>query len=146
MMGHDPRLQRSETRAEYALFANFFFKPVPTSPNALAKYKLAKSLFDYVRALASQGYHVDQIVVTNLCNAALPHAPKGKTVLITEQHARAGIADIHHILSQSTQSTVEVIFAMSQQGYASIPPCMSRIGRSEGNSIAPTQRPMKRAY
>jgi hypothetical protein len=49
---------------------------------------------------------------THLCNVGLPHAPKGKTVLIPEQEAEAGVNVIRGILNQSS---IEVIFAMSEQ-------------------------------
>ncbi len=77
-----------------------------------AKYNLAKAVFNYISNLTSFRYTADQIVLTNLCNNALPHAPKGKTVYIPESEARIGICTIQNIL---IQSCIEVIFAMSAQ-------------------------------
>lgn len=45
VIGHDPRLQKSNTIAEYCFFADYFFRPLPKSPSELRKYKLAESLF-----------------------------------------------------------------------------------------------------
>lgn len=112
VIGHDPRLQKSYTQASYTLFADYFFKPIPTKKNELAKYKLAEATFGYITYLSSYKYRADQIVLTNLCNSALPHAPKGKTVHIPETEAENGVKKILEILEQSN---IEVVFAMSQQ-------------------------------
>jgi hypothetical protein len=112
IIGHDPRLQESNTLAETAFFANYYFKPIPTQGNKRAKYKLAEAVFDYVSHLTSHKYSADQIVLTNLCNVPLPHSPKNKTVYISEENARQGINAISDILNQSD---LEIIFAMSVQ-------------------------------
>jgi hypothetical protein len=112
VIGHDPRLQESHTMADCAFFADYFFKPIPDRKSERAKYDLAEAVFGYISYLTSDKYSADQIVLTNLCNTPLPHAPKGKTVYIPETEARNGISAIHGILSRSS---VEVIFAMSAQ-------------------------------
>ncbi len=112
VIGHDPRLQRSDTQSQYAFFADYYFRPIPTQRSELQKYKLAQAVFSYVAYLISSRYSPDKLVLTNLCNTALPHAPKRKTVLIPQQEARAGISAIRDILHQSS---VEVVFAMSLQ-------------------------------
>jgi len=112
VIGHDPRLQQSSTQADYAFFANYFFKPIPTRKSERAKYQLAEKTFSYIGYLTSYKYSADQLVLTNLCNVGLPHAPKNKTVLIPEQEAQAGINAICDMLCLSN---IEVIFAMSAQ-------------------------------
>ena len=77
-----------------------------------AKYKLAEAVFSYIGYLTSYKYSADQIVLTNLCNFALPHAPKGKIVFIPEEKARQGINEINDMLRGGN---IEVIFAMSLQ-------------------------------
>ncbi|MBN1545152.1 MAG: hypothetical protein JW902_00670 [Syntrophaceae bacterium] len=112
VIGHDPRLQDSHTLAGYALFGDYYFKPVPTRKNELAKYQLAEAVYSYIGHLTSNKYSPTQIVLTNLCNDALPHAPQGKTVYIPEKKARQGIDEIREILNGSS---IELIFAMSLQ-------------------------------
>lgn len=112
VIGHDPRLQESNTQAEYAFFADYFFRPIPTRKSELAKYHLAEAAFSYIGHLTSYKYPADQLVLTNLCNVGLPHAPAGKMVLIPEQEAQTGINAIHNLLNQSN---IEIIFAMSAQ-------------------------------
>lgn len=112
VIGHDPRLQQSHTLADCAFFADYFFKPIPTRKSELAKYQLAEAVFSYIGYLTSYKYSATQIILTNLCNNALPHAPKGKTVYIPEAEARDGTSAMQAILSQSN---VDIVFAMSGQ-------------------------------
>lgn len=112
VIGHDPRLQRSRTQAEYAFFGDYYFWPVPRQRSDLAKYQLAQAVFDYVGVLTSHRVCPDRIILTNLCNSSLPQAPKGKTVLIPEREAKEGIKAINSILEKST---VRTVFAMSEQ-------------------------------
>lgn len=112
VIGHDPCLQKSSTQAEYAFFADYYFRPIPKQRNELAKYRLAETVFCYIAYLTTHKYTADQLILTNLCNNMSPRAPKGKTVLILEEEAQAGINELRGILKQSK---VEVIFAMSQQ-------------------------------
>jgi hypothetical protein len=51
VIGHDPRLRESETLAQHAFFADFFFRPVPTKGNELAKYNLARAIYAYIGEL-----------------------------------------------------------------------------------------------
>lgn len=112
VVGHDPRLQETDTLAAKALFGDYYFKAIPTRGNELAKYKLAEAVYGYVGYLTSYKYTARQIALTNLCNEGLPHAPRGKTVYIPEDRALKGIREMKDILSGSD---IEVIFAMSAQ-------------------------------
>jgi hypothetical protein len=112
VIGHDPRLQDSDTLAGNAFFGDYFFNKMPTRGNELAKYKLAEVVYGYIAYLTSYRFSADQIILTNLCNDPLPHSPKGKTVYIPEDKALRGIGEIQGILNSSE---VEVIFAMSAQ-------------------------------
>lgn len=112
VIGHDPRLQKANTLAGNAFFADYYFRPIPTQRSERAKYELAEAVFSYISYLTSNKYSADQIVLTNLCNSALPHAPKGRIVFIPEEKARQGINEIHDILNGSD---IEIIFAMSLQ-------------------------------
>jgi len=112
VIGHDPRLQNSNTIAEYCFFADYYFKAKPTKPNELSKYQLAKSTFEYIQDITNNVYNDKDIYLTNLCNDELEHAPKKKTVLIPEDKAKEGLQHIRQILSQSH---IECIFSMSLQ-------------------------------
>ena len=101
VIGHDPRLQTSDTQAECAFFADYFFGPKPSRSNEAAKYRLAEAAFHYIGQLTGNRYPADQLALTNLCNRGLPHAPAGKTVLIPAQEAQTGIQAVNGILGQS---------------------------------------------
>lgn len=112
VIGHDPRLQRSDTVAPYCLFADYFFRPKPTKGSEAAKYGLAASTFRMVSDLTGGMADPEEVLVTNLCNCALPHAPQGKTVLIPQNEAQRGIDEIRRLLDGSS---VRAVLAMSQQ-------------------------------
>ncbi len=112
VIGHDPRLQSSDAIAEHAFFADYFFQPAPEQASERAKYALAESVYGYVNHLTSGRYETGELVLTNLCNAPLPHAPRFKTALIPEAAAQAGLEAIQAILGQGR---IELVFAMSQQ-------------------------------
>jgi hypothetical protein len=112
VIGHDPRLQNTDTIATYSFFADYYFKPQPRVPSERAKYDLASALFSYVMFLTSERFSAEQVMATNLCNRPLPHAPPRKTVLIPEKDAREGLLAIRNILAASN---IEIIFPMSLQ-------------------------------
>ena len=112
VVGHDPRLRKSDTIAPYALFADYIFRPKPAGRAEQRKYNLAKSVFEMVHVLTSGRVAPEQVLVTNLCNWTLPHAPRGKTVLIPDPVARRGIVELTELLDGST---VTVVLAMSLQ-------------------------------
>lgn len=112
VIGHDPRLQKAQTIATYCFFADYYFQPKPSRPSDLRKYQLAESLFKCIRELTSGRYCDDEILITNLCNDALPQTPKRKTVFIPRDKAEEGLA---HIRACLKASNVSLIFAMSQQ-------------------------------
>lgn len=113
LVGHDPRLQQSNTIAEYVLFANYYFDDIPESAHEKRKYGLAKSTFDHIVYLTNGKFKVETIFITNLCNSQLEHAPKGKTILITREKAEQGLVNIKRILSENP--TIEYVFPMSLQ-------------------------------
>jgi hypothetical protein len=112
VIGHDPRLQRSDTIADYAFFANHYTeKPKPSRANK-SKYNLAKSTFHQIFDLTNNLYQVNDFYITNLCNEELPHAPKGKTVYIPEEVAKAGLDRIKSLL---IRGNIEIVFPTSLQ-------------------------------
>lgn len=113
VIGHDPRLQKSDTIAEYVLFADYYFREIPKNNSEKRKYELAKSTFEHIEYLTKGNFYPENIYLTNLCNSALEHAPKVKTVLIHKDKAESGLLNIEKILSDN--STIEYIFPMSLQ-------------------------------
>jgi hypothetical protein len=112
VIGHDPRLQDINTIAEHCFFTDYFFKSIPKSSAELRKYNLAASLFSYLGWLTSYKYTAQDYYITNLCNQALPHAPKNRIVLIPDTIAQDGI---NQILTTIQRSNFELILPMSQQ-------------------------------
>ena len=112
VIGHDPRLQNSNTTAEYCFFADYFFNKVPSVPKEIRKYKFAESLYSYISWLTSYKYNADQYVFTNLCNEGLNRSAKNKIILIPERCAIEGLEEIENILKESK---IEIILAMSLQ-------------------------------
>jgi hypothetical protein len=113
VIGHDPRLQKSDIQASYALFADYYFKPIPNKANEKKKYGLAKATYDHILFLTNNKIESKTIYITNLCNDGLPHAQKGKTVLIPKEKAQEGLNRIIKILED--YPTIEYIFPMSLQ-------------------------------
>ena len=113
LIGHDPRLRETDTIAEYALFANYYFASEPKAPSEKRKFGLAKSTFEHVFYLTMNKIKPEEIYVTNLCNDALPHAPKGKSVLIPQDIAADGVVRLHEILKQN--ASITYILPMSLQ-------------------------------
>jgi len=113
VIGHDPRLQKSDTIANFVLFADYFFKDKPKSSSERQKFELAKSTFDQILKITNGIITPEEIYITNLCNESLPHAPKGKTVLIPEIKAIEGLKNIENILKENP--TIEYVFPMSLQ-------------------------------
>lgn len=94
VIGHDPRLQRSQAEAQVAFFLDYLTRPRPTSRSEASKYDLAKAVVDYVSALAGREVSLRELYVTNLCNEFLEHAPGSGTVLIPDDLARRGVEQI----------------------------------------------------
>ena len=113
VIGHDPRLNKSNTLAIYSLFSNYYFDEIPKVPSELKKYQLAEALFNLIRDLTSGIIIPEEVCVTNLCNDPLPHAPIGKTVYIPEESAIKGIKDIKKILEE--YPSIQLILPMSLQ-------------------------------
>lgn len=113
LIGHDPRLQNSDTQAEFVLFANYFFDDTIKDRTFKSKYGLAASAFNQITHISNGKIKPEETYVTNLCNSALPHAPKSKTVYIPEDKAVEGIENIKRIIEENP--SIEYIFPMSLQ-------------------------------
>lgn len=113
LIGHDPRLQQSDTQAEYVLFANYYFDKTIKDRSFKSKYGLAASAFNQITHITNGKIKPDEIYITNLCYSALPHAPKSITVYIPEDKAIAGVENIKRIIEENP--SIEYIFPMSLQ-------------------------------
>lgn len=113
VIGHDPRLKNSDTIAPYALFADYYFKDVPSNTSERRKYGLAKATFEHIKYLTNNKIKPRSIYITNLCNEPLPHAPKDRMVYIPIEKAIEGIENIKSILRENP--SIKYIFPMSLQ-------------------------------
>ncbi len=113
LIGHDPRLQKSDTQAEYVLFANYFFNKTIKDRSFKSKYGLAASAFNQITHITNGKIKPEEVYITNLCNSALAHAPKRKTVYIPEDKAIEGFGNIKRIISEN--ASIEYVFPMSLQ-------------------------------
>lgn len=77
VIGHDPRLQRSQAEAEVAFFLDYLARPRPASRSEARKYDLAQAVRDYVNELAGREVPPAELYVTNLCNEFL-NRPSGQ--------------------------------------------------------------------
>lgn len=113
LIGHDPRLQKSDTQAEYVLFANYYFDKTIRDSAFKSKYDLAASAFNQISYITNGKIKPGEIYITNLCNSALPHAPKDKRVYIPEDKAIVGVKNIKKIIEENP--SIEFLFPMSLQ-------------------------------
>jgi hypothetical protein len=114
VIGHDPRLQRSQAQAEVAFFFDYLTRPRPTSHSEARKYDLAKAVWDYVSALAGREVSLGELYVTNLCNEFLEHAPGRGTVLIPDDLAGQGVQQITQTIASGR---FKVILSMAAQTF-----------------------------
>ena len=114
VIGHDPRLQRSQAEAETAFFFDYLAHPRPTSRPEARKYDLARAVWDYVGELAGRDVSLDELYVTNLCNQFLDHAPGSGTVLIPDDVARRGVEQIAQTVASGD---FQVILPMAVQPF-----------------------------
>lgn len=112
VIGHDPRLKNSDTAAKYVFFLDLLESSPPGGGSQKAKYNLACSVIEYVMRLTSWRLSINEMYFTNLCNEFLPHAPKGCTVLISDEVADSGIREIENTIASGAP---KLILPMSLQ-------------------------------
>jgi hypothetical protein len=112
VIGHDPRLQRSDAEAQYAFFLNYLEQSRPVRTSEGRKYDFASSVVNYIRHLAASSTALEDMFFTNLCNEFLEHPTISGTVLITDDAAERGIQAIEGILSRGS---FKVILSMAPQ-------------------------------
>ena len=99
VIGHDPRLQRSQAEAQVAFFLDYLARPRPAHRAEARKYGLARAVWEYVNDLAGHHVPLADLYVTNLCNEFLDHAPNSGTVLIPDDLAKRGVEQIAQIVA-----------------------------------------------
>ncbi len=82
VIGHDPRLQHSQAKAETAFFMEYLAHPKPTYGPDKSKYEVAFAVWEYINFLAGRQVALDEIYATNLCNEFLDHEPGFGTVIL----------------------------------------------------------------
>jgi hypothetical protein len=116
IIGHDPRLQKSQAEAEKAFFFEYLekYQTRPTYGPEARKYDLAHAVWNYVNDLAGREIPLNQLYVTNLCNEFVPSSHSGGTVLIPDKLAERGVEAIREIVSKGN---FHLILPMSVQTY-----------------------------
>lgn len=100
VIGHDPRLQNSQTEARFAFFFEYLQNARPTAPSEAEKYDLANAVWQYMNQLAHQDLPLDALYVTNLCNHFLERGEVRGTLLIPDTLAQEGVRQIEQIVAQ----------------------------------------------
>ena len=113
IIGEDSNLQWTDTVTEYAMFADYYFRPFPEDHGERSRNVEAQNLYHHILFLTNDLFKAEEIYVTNLCNDYVQPPAKGKRVLIPEEKAIKGFAHIKWILEQNP--SIEYIFAMSLQ-------------------------------
>lgn len=111
IIGHDPTLRATETKPEYAFFADYYFKEEPHKRSEKQKYMLAKKTFEQILEITRGKVRANEIYVTNLCNKTLPHS--NGVVKIPKEAAIDGVARIREILKANP--SIQYVFPMSLQ-------------------------------
>ena len=114
VIGHDPRLQRTQTQADVAFFMDYLKDVALRSRSEARKYGLAKAVWDYVADLAGGLVALSALYVTNLCNEFLEHVPGSGTVLIPDEKARQGVEAITRTIASGN---LRVILPMAVQPF-----------------------------
>jgi hypothetical protein len=112
VVGHDPRLQRSDSEAEFAFFFELLTRP-PKTRGDVQKKALALAVCRYVDWLAGRRVSQDRLYVTNLCNEFLVRQAKG-VIYIPEAQAQRGVRAITEAVSRGR---FQVILPMAEQTF-----------------------------
>jgi len=127
VIGHDPRLQRSQAEAQFAFFFDYLERPRPSHGPEASKYGLAHAVWEYVEHLAGRRVSLSELYVTNLCNQFLEHAAGSGTVLIPDDLADRGVEEIAEVVAAGH---FRVILPMAVQTFCHL----CRTGFVEGNA------------
>jgi hypothetical protein len=126
VIGHDPRLQKSDAEAETVFFLDYLERDRPTKRSEAAKYDFASATVKYIEHLTGGGVPLTEMYFTNLCNQFLPHPDGGGTVLIPDKVADRGIAEIKKALAQGKPQVIipmslQVFYHLARSGFVAMP-------------------------
>jgi hypothetical protein len=125
IIGHDPRLRASHTQAETVFFLDYLEQGRPAKKSEAAKYDLASAVVGYIEHLTGGMVPLREIYFTNLCNEFLPHPQRGGTVLIPDEVADRGIAEIDKALAQGRPQVIipmslQVFYHLARSGFVTM--------------------------
>ena len=113
VIGEDSNLQWTDTATEYAMFADYYFRPFPEDHGERSRNVEAQNLYHHILFLTNDLFKPEEMYVTNLCNDYVQPPAKGKRVFIPEEKAVKGLAHIKWILEENP--SIKYVFAMSLQ-------------------------------
>ncbi len=122
VIGHDPKLQRSDAQAQYAFFLDYLQRPPPILPSERRKYDFASAVVRYTNYLAGTNLLLKDMLFTNLCNEFLERPIGRGTVLITDDAADRGIQAIKSMLRGGSfklilSMTPQVFYHLARTGF-----------------------------
>jgi hypothetical protein len=125
VIGHDPRLQKSDAQAASVFFLDYLEPGRPTFGPEAAKYDLASAAVEYMRYLTGGEVPLAEMYFTNLCNEFLPHPRKRGTVLIPDEVADRGIAAIEKALAHGKPQAIipmslQVFYHLARSGFVAM--------------------------
>lgn len=113
VIGEDSNLQWNDKVADYAMFADYYFRSFPEDHGERSRNVESRNLFQYIMKLTANKFHPKEMYITNLCNDDVEPAPKGKRTYIPIEKAAKGVDHINWILEQNP--SIEYVIAMSLQ-------------------------------
>jgi len=125
VIGHDPRLQKSDAQAATVFFLDYLEAGRPTKRSEAAKYDLGSATVQYIEHLTGGKVPVSEMYFTNLCNEFLARPDKGGTVLIPDEVADRGIAAIEKALMRGEPQVIvpmslQVSYHLARSGFVSM--------------------------
>jgi hypothetical protein len=122
VVGHDPRLRKSETEAEYCFFLEYLALNTVTSNADKQKKAFAETTVEYIRSIVGSEVQLEDIYFTNLCNRFLSRPIIKGTVLIPDVDADNGIDKIENTINSGSfliilSMSLQVFYHLARTGF-----------------------------